>query len=135
MGEKGIVSLLLADADVAALVGTRIAPAITSQTLAKPNIVYQRIASSRVKSQDGPTGSAECLLQVSMYASTYKGAKTLADKVRIAIDGYKGTAGGIVIDACFIEDEDDMPQPPDAGDESGVFGIRQDYRLHFQESY
>lgn len=135
MVEKGIVALLLADSNVAALVGTRVYPAITRQTQERPNVVYQRLTTNRISTQDGPTGSADCLLQLSCWADTYKAARTLAEKVRLALDGYAGTSASVVIDGIFVQDEQDMPTPPDSGDEVGVYGVRLDFRVHFQESF
>ncbi len=134
MVETAIVALLLGDSDVTALVGTRVEPVQTSQTLIRPNVVYQRVTTSRVHTQDGATGLADCRLQVSCWADTYAAAKTLADKVRLALDAYKGTAAGITVDGIFLQDEGDMPQPPLAGGEKGIHGVRQDYRIHYQET-
>lgn len=72
---------------------------------------------------------------MSCWADTYAGAKQLAEKVRLALDDYSGTAAGIIIDAVFMEDDSDMPQPPQAGAEKGIHGVRQDYRIHFRESF
>ncbi len=135
MVEKAIVALLTEDTDVTALIGDRLEPVLTSQTLSRPNVVYQRITTSRLRSQDGPEGTGDIRLQLSCYADTYAGAKTLADKVRLALDGYRGTAAGITVDGISLEDEGDMPQPPLAGGEQGIHGVRQDYRVHFKESF
>lgn len=134
MVEKGIVALLLADAAVTAMVGTRVEPAGTAQTLARPNIVYQRVTTNRLYSQDGPAGSGDARVQLSIWADTYATVKDLADKVRTALEGYRGTVAGIVLDSVRLDDEDDMPLPPDAGREVGYKGVRQDYRVDFQEA-
>jgi len=55
-------------------------------------------------------------------AKTYTEAKTLADAIREALDGYSGTAAGTKIGSCLIESERD-----DYQNEIDVHRVIQDY--------
>lgn len=132
--EAAIVTLLTGDtAGVNALIAGRIAAAAMPQGLARPNVVYQRIGTRRRYSNDGPTGLARARLQVSCYADTPKAAKQLAAAVREVLDGYSGTVGGCTIQALFLDDERDAPQPPATGRDLGVFGVQFDALIHYDE--
>ncbi len=134
MGDRAVVSVLLADEDVAELIGTNVHPATTTQTLTRPNVVYQRIGTERVFTRDGPTNKSVAYVQVGCWADTYTAAKQLANVVREALNGYRGTAGTMVVDYINLEDEDDFLTPPmPGGGSSGVYGVRQDYKVHFTE--
>jgi hypothetical protein len=80
---------ILASAPVAALVGTRVYPMMLPQGPAFPAIVYQRISTVPDMLVDGP-GFAPIRMQLSMWATTFDGARTLADAVVTALHGYHG---------------------------------------------
>ena len=126
--EAAIVAKLKADAGINALVGGRIAAAGIPDTLARPNIAYQRIGTGRRWSNDGPSGLARATLQLSCYADTYPQAKALAKAVR-AFDGFAGRVGaeppgdGVTIQSMFLDDEQDAPAPPPAGQTRSIPGI------------
>jgi hypothetical protein len=50
----------------------------------------------------GPAGYAMSRFQLSCYAATVAGVKALAEQVRQTWDGYRGTVGGVRIDAAMV---------------------------------
>jgi len=62
-----------------------------------PAIVYQVISTMRVHSHSGPSGAAVRLVQIACWDKTAEGAVTLADQVRIGVDGFPGKMGDTVV--------------------------------------
>ena len=91
--EIAIRSELINDADVTALVGTRVYPVMMPQGFEMPCISYQRISSNRMHTLSGPTGRVDANFQVDFYDESYAVVRELADKARNLLDGFKGDLG------------------------------------------
>ena len=131
--ETGIYAHLYADATVLALVSTRIYPLAVPQTGSFPAITYQRISGSHVRSHSGPSGLSVARYQLTCWASTYAGAKALAEAVREAMDAVSGTWNSIAVGASFLDSDGDTEQLTPASD-TRTYGVRQDYEIHYAES-
>ena len=92
--ETAIRSELINDADVTALVGTRVYPVMMPQGFEMPCISYQRVSSDRIHTLSGPNGRVDASFQVDFYAESYSVVRDLADKARQVLDGFKGQLGG-----------------------------------------
>lgn len=88
--EASVIDILLADATVAAQVGTRIYPVVIRQETATTAITYARQYAEREYSLAGPTGNATVEIRFTAWATTYPTARTIADAIRKAIDGEIG---------------------------------------------
>ena len=107
MIEAAIRSILIADDTVKALT-TRVYPVALPQSPQYPLILYTKITGMRDHHLQGPSGHAHPRFQIEAWAKTYTEAKTLADAIREALDGYSGTAAGTKIGSCLIESEQDI---------------------------
>ncbi len=87
--ERGLRALLIADATVSALVGTRIYPLEAPGEADLPLIVYRRIGSLPARSHDG-AHPPEVRVQLSLYAAHYSELAEIEAAVRGALDGYRG---------------------------------------------
>ena len=102
--EKDIHYALSDDADVSTLVSSRVYPMKLPQGWTLPAITYQRISGERAHCLGGPSGRARPRFQIDCWAEDYDGAKDLADKVRLCLDGFKGNintesdVGGIILE-------------------------------------
>lgn len=136
MPEAAVYKLMTDDATVAALVGTRIYPAIAPQSTVTPYIVYQRIATQHLHTMDGIAGLAETTIQIDCYASTYGAVKALADAVRLALDGYTGTpvGDGTVIGGILLDNTNDNPESPQTGLETILQRVSMDFTIWYEES-
>lgn len=106
--QEALVAHLGESAAVSAVVGNRLYPKILPQSPVFPAIVIDLLSADRAHSQDGSSGFATAVFQFSCLATTAGAAKELADKVAIALTGYRGSmASGVNVEGVFDEDESD----------------------------
>jgi hypothetical protein len=89
--EDLLIKYLLADASVAALVGTRIYPLRLPQKVTLPAIVTTRISGVRIGNLHGIASAAEPRYQVDAWAVNQAGAHALGAAIRQALEAYVGT--------------------------------------------
>lgn len=80
--EEILVARLKAISAVAAIVGTRVYPAVLPQKKALPAIVYEMMTDVPSNSAGGATGTHETRIEVLNMATTYPAAKALAAAVQ-----------------------------------------------------
>lgn len=73
-------------AAIKSLAGGRVYPMVLPDTATLPAIVYQRISSVPVTSLNGDSGLESVRIQVSVWATTYKEAKTLSATVKSTLN-------------------------------------------------
>ena len=78
-------------------------PATAPKSVKSPFVIYTRVSTPRLRDFDGPTGNAMPTFRVDAYASTYDAARTLANSIRAALDGYRG---GIIQDCALVNEQD-----------------------------
>lgn len=86
-------AFLLADAAIAALVSTRIYPIRIPAGIKAASIVYARVSGAGDYSMEGPSGLAQHRLQLDSWALSSDAAVTLANLVKVRVDGYSGVMG------------------------------------------
>jgi hypothetical protein len=92
--EEKIFYRLRTNDAVSALVGTRIYPIQLPPGRTLPAITYTRVSTVRGHCLGGPSGRLRPRIQIDCWADTYSGARTLADKVRLCLDGFLGAIDG-----------------------------------------
>jgi len=112
--QTDLVAFVLADAAIAALIGTRIYPGgLLPQNPALPAITYRLISGNWIQTATGAAGLAGPRIQIDCWAKTYAGADALFELVRLGING-KGDGGNI--QGVFLEGNRDVFDP--------VLGVR-----------
>jgi len=89
--EQQMVAVARLHAGLAALVAARIYPLVLPQSPTLPAVVYQRISGPRVHAIGSGSFLASPRIQWSCWATTYAGAKVVADELRAALDGVLGS--------------------------------------------
>lgn len=108
MIESTLFTVLAGAAPVSVLVAARIFPMRRPQRdMTLPAIVYQRVGSSPDYTLAGDSGLDAVRIQVSCWASTYAGAKSLAAAVRTAVTG---SASLSAITELELDDQDDATE-------------------------
>mgnify|MGYP000919816565 CR=1 FL=1 len=92
--ESILRAILVADPDVAAIIGTRAYQGQLPREPTFPAIVYQMIS----RPQDGLTGIVQARMQYTCMAESWREAVDLADAVRCALHGYRGARDGARIE-------------------------------------
>lgn len=110
--ETEIVSKLKSDTGVSALVGTRVYPVVLPTDTA-PAITYRRLSGTPEINLDGTISVTSVQLEISAWGSTYEAARSLADAVFAALDGWSNEAGVMVAHAQFGPDLYE-PEVPDS---------------------
>lgn len=80
-----IRAALVASAPVVAIVAARIAPLVKAQSLSLPAITLQQISLDAENTLQGWSGTDNARVQVTYWATTYDGVRSLADLGRSAI--------------------------------------------------
>ena len=131
--DAALFSLLAADGSVIGYVATRIYPQELPQESALPALVYERTSLDHIRSNDGATGLATALYDLTSWAETFVAARGLADAARLALDGYSGTVGSVKIGFIILENEVDLFEEP-LLDERRRCGVRQQYTVSYDET-
>lgn len=116
MIEDALRARLLADADVAALVATRVYPLKLPQGATFPAVVYQRISTtSDGVAMESPVGPVRSRVQVTAWGVTFSATRQLAEAVMHALHGWSGTAAGESVQLARLVNwlDDYEPGPPE----------------------
>ena len=133
-----IRKLLVDNAAVSALVGSQVYPQSAPETAVLPYIVYNRIDGEHLHQMTAASGLVRTLIQVDSFSKDYLQMVDLADKSRLALDGFQNTSvtvGGDTarVDSIWLQDnEDGFERPTDATDE-GFHRRIQDYEIFHDE--
>lgn len=87
---------------------TRLYPALLPPKPVYPACCYQLVSRTRVSSMGVDTGLARERWQITTWAKGYEDASALRDQLRTALQRWRGTAGGQVVQDVFIETEIDL---------------------------
>lgn len=121
---KAVYSILINDSNVTALVSTKIYPTFIPENIIFPAVVYRITEKQPLDTKDGVYGSVDTLL-IEVYDKGGAQTVSIADTIRTALDRYRGTVEGVVIDKIIYEGESDEMLIP----ELALFHLSQNYRI------
>lgn len=135
--ERAVQQILLDDADVLAIVSTRIFAAKAEQGAAKPYLIYQMIANEHHEQFGGSAGLAAALIQISGFSTSKSEVLDLKEKVRLALQGNETTVtvGADTFDilSVHLEGDRDVDVDPQDGSDAEIYGFSMDYRVGYPE--
>lgn len=138
--EYALRKLMLDDADVSALVSTRIYPANSVPENAQlPYIIYEREDSDHFHTLDGNAAGVQFnSIMIDVFQTTDKLARELAEHVRDALQGYSGTvtsgADSVTLQECILTSNDDFMEPPADGGNAPIYGRAMNFNTAYNES-
>jgi len=100
-------TILRADVDVAALVGTRVYAFPLRQNPVLPDITYQRVSGPR----DAVLGVGKPRYQFTAWSDSYGEAREVAQAVDDCLQRYKGTSEGVLIISAIVVNDVDIYDP------------------------
>lgn len=110
--ETEVVARLKSFAGTVALCGSRVYPVVLT-TDVSPAITYRRLSAVPEVSLDGSIALSSVQLELSAWASSYDAARSLADAIFAALDGWHNESGVIVANVQFGPDLYE-PEVPDS---------------------
>lgn len=126
-------AFLLADAGIAAVVGTRVYPIKIPQGVNAASIVYTRVSGRGDYHMAGPSGLAMPRFQIDAWAPTGDAATALAALIKARIDGFRGVMGSgpaaVTVQGVFLLDERE-----DYDDTVKLHRMSRDYAIDFEET-
>lgn len=129
--DESLIQLLLADAGVVALVGTRIYSTQAPQGTALPAVVFQRDTNNRAAFQHmtGMTGLARATFTVSALGSTLESTRNLTRAIRLALQYKRSTA----IRLAVCKGDDDLTEPQGGGEQLPIYRTDMSVEITFSE--
>ncbi len=131
--EAAIVSALINEATISAIVSARVYPMTAPQGTALPYIVYQQISAVRDHTMDGPSGYTDSRYQLTCWAVSYKLGKQLFEAVRKFFDGFHATVINRPIQYVQFENELDTFAKQPGVDVIDRYGKQIDLKITFDE--
>jgi hypothetical protein len=133
--ENALATVLLTDPGVAAIIGQRVYPVIAPAAADIPFATWRRSAVQRQHTLSGPMGLPTVILAVDLYALTYEGVRDLADKVRIALDGYGGSpSDSVSVANVSLDNESDGFIQLAGGDMPPVYSVTMTFSILWTEN-
>jgi hypothetical protein len=80
---------------VVALIGTRFYPDRLPEEPTLPAVTYQQVSTLRLSQHTGAVAGGQVRMQYTVFALTRASARAIAAQLVAALDGYKGTMGGV----------------------------------------
>lgn len=133
--ELALAAVMAADPAVAALAGMRVYPVIAPADAAIPFVTWRRTGVRREQTLSGPMGMPTVLLAVDVYAETYDAVRELADRIRLALDGYGGAASdSVLVDYVTLDNETDGFVQLAGGDAPPVYSVTLTFSIMWKEA-
>lgn len=112
----------------AAVTGGRVHALILPLGAPLPAVTYQLISAPSELDSAGVVDLIAARFQVRTIGTTYGAAKSAAQQITTALNGYSGTMGGSTIGAAWRDNYSE-----DHETETGFYTVTQDYNIHFKE--
>lgn len=111
---EALYSRLSGQSAVTDLIGTRLYPVPAPQNASLPFATFQRVSTTRGREvANGPNGLVRTRVQFDVYDTVETGGGrasvlAVANAVRGALDGFRGTVAGVEIKQIIVEDDRDL---------------------------
>lgn len=122
-------SLLRESPAVVALVGQRIRYARSRQRDREPRVTYLIPSRTFGRDLDGPDDTSEARVRVSAWATDSEQAEDLAERIRMALDGFSGWVGSVYVASIDHEVSIDLPEWDGDGGEATVYQVAIDFMV------
>jgi hypothetical protein len=111
MIEERVVTILRDSSAVGAIAADRIYLMIGPQQETFPFAIVTTVSAERQSAHDGPMNVTRKVIQVSCISDKVSTAKTLAQAVRRALHGFRGSVGGETVFYASVQNEVDIFDP------------------------
>lgn len=122
---------LLNDSAVSSALGSRLRPVESAPGDATPYAVYTIRNSNRQPRTHG--GLVQYTAEI-MIVGTYDTVTTVGEYIRRALDEWRGNSDSVNIRGAFLDDEEDVYNPPVANEEVGSYSKLQTWSIWAKET-
>lgn len=131
--EAVLRSALVGSTAVTSIIGTKIYPVVAPASTTVPFVVWRRTGIERSQTLTTPMGMPRVSVEYSIYGTTYEQARSVADAMRVVLDGYGGTVDNTEVKHTSLEDESDDFVQLAGADLPPVYQVTQQYDIWWQE--
>ena len=132
--EAVLRNALLTTTAVSSVVSSRVFPVLAPATASLPFITYRRTGIRRAQTLSGPMGVPQVSVDFDVYAATYEGARDLADKCRLVLDGYGGSFDNTEVKQTSLENEQDDFVQLAGAEMPPVYSVKLSFDCWWQET-
>lgn len=130
-----IKALLVADAGLLSLIGTRVHDMVLPRGFVLPALVMHKVTTVSGYTMQGSTQPADITVQFDVYADTALTARQIREALEDALQDFKGIlSGGSVVQGTFWITDMDMPYTPDINKTAVGFRIMSHVRFVYVEA-
>lgn len=133
MIQEAVLAKLAATSALTALVSTRIYNGTAPQGVGLPYVVFSEISSDRPRSMSGAVAIVDSRVEVLAYGASPDSSIAVADAVRGALDGYRGTSSGVSVRSCRLESTDDDYVRPRSGESIHIYRRSLEFAIWYIE--
>lgn len=109
--EYAVRSLIIADATLLGLLGSRLYPAPLPEQPTYPALIYQQISDVNYSSHQGSSNLARTRLQLTIWGNSYDSVKVIRDNLKRVLRDFRGTVGGDRLDRIIWANDIAQPDP------------------------
>ena len=132
---KAFQTYLETVAGITALVSTRIYPRhLPRDTTTYPVLTHQLISNIHGHVLGGAAGITTATVQVDCWGLKLSDVETLAEAVRVALQGFMGSMGSVSVHFVSIENEHDQHEAPKDASETWLYRRVIDVQVKYAES-
>lgn len=124
---------LLSISEITNLVGQRVFFHVPQDTT-YPLVRMQQIGGDHHHHTEGAAGLAQALMQIDCIGRLVADAKSVAEQVRLALQGWSGTQGSTTFQSVLLLDQRDLNEPDNQGGETGHYAVSMDFMVSYVES-
>jgi len=128
-----VFNWLSSHAETQPVFGSRVFPILAPQNTPYPLVVFRRANSQSPASMSGTVERPVVSLEVKVYERTYTGALDAAEKVRTALNGFRGSLNGCTVQRCTFLTESDGAEIPQDAQMLPDYTVLQTYELRVED--
>lgn len=113
--------------------GCKAYPAYVPRTADIPFVLFNRTSTQRERYLGDQAALPVATFSVVAYATTYLGAKQLANRIRLAVDNFSGVSDGVTIERAYLTEEADGGPEFFEGEDVPTYSVESTYEIRFHE--